>query len=283
MTEQTALELEISDAASATRAKIAPNRGGMVTSFEVRGRPIFFLDRASFLDETKNVRGGNPVLFPTPGKLVGDRWERAGESGVLPQHGFARNRAWEVVRSVTDSVTLRLESDPSTRAVYPWDFRVDLSYRVGEGTLHTGVEIENRSKRAMPFGFGFHPYFAIRDKTTFALESTATRAFDNVTKREVSFDARSLDVASVEVDLHVLDHGARTMSFAFDGTSKITLELQTEQPHWVLWSLPGKDFVCVEPWTCPGNAMNTGERLTVLEARETRTFSLAYRVHGPAL
>jgi galactose mutarotase-like enzyme len=29
----------------------------------------------------------------------------------------------------------------------------------------------------------------------------------------------------------------------------------------VVWTLKVKGFVCVEPWTSPGNALNSGERL----------------------
>jgi galactose mutarotase-like enzyme len=31
--------------------------------------------------------------------------------------------------------------------------------------------------------------------------------------------------------------------------------------YWVVWTLKVKGFVCVEPWTSPGNALNSGERL----------------------
>ena len=34
---------------------------------------------------------------------------------------------------------------------------------------------------------------------------------------------------------------------------------------WVVWTLAGKDFVCVEPWSSPGNALNSGDRLLWLE------------------
>jgi galactose mutarotase-like enzyme len=38
--------------------------------------------------------------------------------------------------------------------------------------------------------------------------------------------------------------------------------------------LAGKDFVCLEPWTAPGNALNTGERLFTLRPGEQRECSL---------
>jgi galactose mutarotase-like enzyme len=32
----------------------------------------------------------------------------------------------------------------------------------------------------------------------------------------------------------------------------------------VIWTLPGKDFVCLEPWTAPANALNSGESLLIV-------------------
>jgi galactose mutarotase-like enzyme len=32
-------------------------------------------------------------------------------------------------------------------------------------------------------------------------------------------------------------------------------------PSRVVWTLKVKGFVCVEPWTSPGDALNSGERL----------------------
>src|SRR5687767_11520185 len=106
--------------------EIAPERGGMVTRMSVDGRELFYLDEATFRDETKNVRGGNPVLFPSPGPLANERFTWGGRSGSMKQHGFARNRAWKVV----GEGELELRSDDATRAQFPWDFVVRLRHEL---------------------------------------------------------------------------------------------------------------------------------------------------------
>ncbi|HEY8537391.1 MAG TPA: hypothetical protein VIL28_00910 [Steroidobacteraceae bacterium] len=53
---------------------IAPHRGAIVTSLRIDGRELLYFDEATFNDPAKNVRGGIPLLFPTPGKLENDRW-----------------------------------------------------------------------------------------------------------------------------------------------------------------------------------------------------------------
>jgi galactose mutarotase-like enzyme len=76
-----------------------------------------------------------------------------------------------------------------------------------------------------------------------------------------------------EVDLHLLDHGSTECSL-ISPTGTVTLRGSAEYTHWVVWTLAGRDFVCLEPWTCPGNAINTGDRLLTLAPGATRTLWL---------
>src|SRR5262245_28520274 len=123
---QDAIEsLELRDHEAKSLAVLAPTRGGLLTRLALAGRHVFFLDETTLRDLDKNVRGGNPVLFPQPGKLEGGTFERGGKRGALLQHGFARNLPWSVEGTNTEneaSATLTLESNETTRAAFPWDF-----------------------------------------------------------------------------------------------------------------------------------------------------------------
>jgi galactose mutarotase-like enzyme len=267
----------LSDTEAQSTAVLAPARGGMLTRIAVAGRELLYLDRATFDDPAANVRGGVPVLFPSPGKLGGDAWSWGGQRGALKQHGFARNLPWAVAGTGTGTqdgawARLVLEASEATRARFPWDFRAAYTYRLRGRALAVEMRIENRGSAPMPFGAGFHPYFAVpdADKPSARIATAATRAFDNVTKREIAFSG--FDLTAAEVDLHLLDHGS-TASSLTAGDLAITLQGSADFTHWVVWTLRGRDFVCVEPWTCPGDALNTGDRLIVLapgEARELR-------------
>lgn len=264
--------LELTDTGEASSVLIAPSRGGMVTRWTACGRDVLYLDEATLRDPTKNVRGGNPVLFPQPGKLDGDRFEQAGKRGSLKQHGFARNLPWTVMQrdaAFAAKATLRLESDASTRAAFPWDFVAEYTYTLRGRVLRIDQRFTNTGADAMPFGAGFHPYFHVKqaDKHAARVTTTATRAFDNVTKKTVPL---AIDLAAQETDLHLVDHGARPAALEWP-SGAIELRACPEVTHWVVWSVLGKDFVCVEPWTCPGNALNTGDRLIVLAPGESRS------------
>lgn len=269
--------VELEDPAAASVVELAPDRGAIVIRFAVAGRELLYLDRATFDDRAANVRGGVPVLFPSPGKLAGDAWSRGGRSGSMKQHGFARALPWELVSASDEaeggaSARLRLRSNEETRARYPWDFEAELTYTLRGRALRIDSSVANVGEGEMPFGAGFHPYFAVldEDKATVEIPTRATRAFDNVTKREIPF--QGFDFGAAEVDLHLLDHGAADGSLRIGGRAPASISLRgsPEFTRWVVWSLRGRDFVCLEPWTCPGDALNTGDRLITLSPGERR-------------
>jgi galactose mutarotase-like enzyme len=253
-------------ASNEARVLIAPERGGMATRFFVGDRPVFFLDESTLLDRTKNVRGGNPVLFPSPGRLESDRFARDGRAGAMGQHGFARNMAWNVVAESGDSVTLRLDANEATRAAYPWDFTATYRYSLRGATLRIDQRFENTGTAPMPFGAGFHPYFHVAqaDKARTRIPTKATRAWDNAKRAEVSLSG-PIDLTAAEVDLHLVDHGESTMKLELAEGRRIEVRASQAFTRWVVWTLSGRDFVCVEPWTSPGNALNTGASLLIAE------------------
>jgi galactose mutarotase-like enzyme len=249
----------------ATRAVLAPWRGGMLTSLVAFGREIFYLDEATLRDPTKNVRGGNPVLFPSPGPLAGDRFTRGGREGVMKQHGLARQRPWTVAERTPSAVTLGLASDASTAPEMPWAFALSLRYELEEGRVRMTQRVENRDAVAMPYALGFHPYFLVPDaeKGRVTIPTRATRGWDNVAKREVAV-AGPVRIDTAEIDLHLKDHGEARASLELGDGSRIVVSGSPAFARWVIWAVPGKDFVCLEPWTAPANALNTGEGLRTI-------------------
>ncbi len=243
---------------------LVPARGAIVTRFAAGGRELLYLDPATLEDPAKNVRGGIPVLFPSPGKLEADRFTRDGQSGAMKQHGFARDLPWEVDKTSTAMARLALGSNDRTRAQYPWDFEAALTFEVAaEGArLRLELRVENTGTLPMPFAFGIHPYFLVADKAHAHIATVATRAFDNVTKRQVPF--RGFDLTLPEVDLHLLDHGSTESGLTWADGSVVTIRGSAEMTRWVVWTLGGKDFVCLEPWSAPGNALNSGEGLLTI-------------------
>jgi galactose mutarotase-like enzyme len=276
--------IALEDTQAGSRVLIAPARGGLVTQFSVRDEQVLYLDRATLENPEKNVRGGVPVLFPTPGKLGDDQWSFGGHSGTLKQHGFARNLAWELVGTSTEDaaqVTLVLASGPTTAPLWPWGFVLLHHISLSGGTLRIDQHIENEAEEPMPFGLGFHPYFWLPDveKAGARIDTAATRAWDNVARQEI--ELHGIELAGHEVDLHLFDHGRSDCKLSWSaGARSVELACSPEYRRWVIWTLPGRDFVCLEPWTSPGNALNERQGLIELAPHAARDFFVEIRRLG---
>jgi galactose mutarotase-like enzyme len=261
------------------RFVVRPSRGGMLVSFDVDNTRVLYMDDGTLEDTAKNVRGGVPILFPSPGKLQDDVWSYAGKRGSMKQHGFARNLAWTVIGGGGNAVVLELGSDATTLAEFPWEFSVELTYALHGTALRIEQRVANKGDEPMPFGFGFHPYFHVvqAEKAKTRVLTAATRAYDNVGKDNVAI--AGIDLTRPEVDLHLLDHDA-TASALITPTREIRVRGSDEYQRWVVWTLAGRDFVCLEPWTCPFNALNTGEHLLVVAPGESRQLWIEIAVSG---
>jgi galactose mutarotase-like enzyme len=249
--------LRLEDEAAGSLVSLAPARGGMATRFAVGGVPVLFLDEPTLADPAKSVRGGIPILFPIAGKLPGERYEVGGRAFTMKQHGFARNLPWQVLDESTRdgaSVTLGLEASDATRAQYPFEFALRYTYRLRGGVLTVEQRFENRGDVPMPVHPGLHPYFAVPDaaKAGVRIDTDATRALDNRTGQEIPLRL-PIDLVGHEVDLFLLDHHPRHTTLHRPGMPGVRIDFGDDQALLVVWTLPGRDFVCVEPWrTRPG-------------------------------
>lgn len=272
---------ELRDPRAGARVEIAPERGGLVTRFDVNGDPALFLDEATLTDPGKNVRGGIPILFPIAGRLPGDLWVAGATEREMRPHGFARNRPWRVTGKGFARIAMELSDDAETRAAFPFAFRLDLGVSVSGRTLRLELSVENRSAAPMPIHAGFHPYFFVPDasKREARIPTPATRAWDNLARAEVP--VAGVDLARAEVDLHLLDHGPSHIRLERPAPlPAIRVDASPEFGAWVIWTLAGRDFVCVEPWTAPAGALATGAGLLFVEPGGSRRLSVAMTVEA---
>jgi galactose mutarotase-like enzyme len=249
------------------RVVLAPTRGGMVTRFIVRDTNVLYLDADSLRDVTKNVRGGIPVLFPIAGRLADDKYQRGGATYTMKQHGFARSQPWAIVDQATDGgarLGLALTANAMTRAQYPFDFRLALTYVLADGRLTVQTRVSNLGDGPMPIAPGLHPYFQLADhnKRAARVVTDATLAWDNRAGARVTL-REPIDLSGDVVDLHLLDHWPRTVRLTRPDDRDVELSLGVPDRVLVVWTERGRDFVCVEPWTARANALNDGGAVEV--------------------
>ncbi|KGF73346.1 aldose epimerase [Neosynechococcus sphagnicola sy1] len=255
----------LEDPTAEARLEVVPARGGIVTRWQVGGQDILYLDHARFAQPDLSVRGGIPILFPICGNLPNNTYTYQGQTYTLKQHGFARDLPWDVLDATQSThLTLQLTSNPQTLAVYPFEFEVLFTYQIQGKQLLIQQCYTNLSPDPMPFSTGLHPYFAAPDKTQLQFEIPATEYQAQSTQTRQPFSGK------FDFDLEEIDWGFRQLSAQTASVvdrsqmRKLTLTYDDNYTTLVFWTLKGKDFYCLEPWSAPRNALNTGDGLIQL-------------------
>jgi galactose mutarotase-like enzyme len=262
----------LSDSEAGARLELIPDRGGIATQWQVEGQEIFYFDRDRFADPSLSVRGGIPILFPICGNLPDNQYSLNGQTYSLKQHGFARDLPWQVTQqAVTDaaSLTLDLTSNETTLAQYPFGFKLAFTFKLRGHILELQQRFTNLAHVPMPFSTGLHPYFLVEDKSQLEFEIPSTEFRNHLTGRVEAFGG-SFDFGQDEIDLAfqnltapaatVTDHHLRR---------RLTVSWSADYSKLVFWTVKGKNYYCLEPWTAPRNALNTGENLLIIEPQQT--------------
>ncbi len=210
--------------------------------------------------------GHAPLLFPFVGRSRGDVYRLDGRDYPMAQHGFARKMPFDPIEQQPNSVTFRLEADAATRAVYPFDFRLDMRFALSGATLMMTATVSNRGEAAMPFSFGYHPAFAwplpyggaVEDHRILferAEPAPIRKVGDEpgLIAREgvpspVEGDALAPTHAMFEGDALIWDDlHSRSLHWGVPGRARLKIDFP-DTPWLGLWQKPGAQYLCVEPW-----------------------------------
>jgi aldose 1-epimerase len=99
------------------------------------------------------------TFHPLPPNLAGE---------AFPIHGDAFAGAWRASEARPDAVRLTFANS----GIGPFSYEAEIAYRLAGGALTMELAIVSRSAMALPFGFGFHPWF-VRSRETW-LQAPAT-------------------------------------------------------------------------------------------------------------
>jgi galactose mutarotase-like enzyme len=240
-------------------ARISPLGAELQILRDASGRDYLWDGNASWWT------GRAPILFPIVGTLAGDVLRIDGAEYSMPKHGFARRSTFEVAEAGEDYATFRLEASEETRAVYPFDFALEIGFELGDATLTMTATLTNPGGVPLPASFGFHPAFrwplpggGLRadHRLRFAEpEPAPIRRIDGnglltPIEHPTPVEGRNLalhDDLFEEDALIFLAPESRSLRFGVPGESG--LEIGWENlPELGVWTKPGAPYLCVEPW-----------------------------------
>ncbi|EMO7957530.1 aldose 1-epimerase family protein [Listeria monocytogenes] len=209
----------------------------------------------------------SPVLFPTVGRLVEDTYLVDGKPYHLGQHGFARDRDFQVVEQTEKSVRFDLDADEDSLAVYPYKFKLSIIYTIEKNTVAVSYEVENTDNKRIYFSIGAHPAFnlPLTDGTTFEDYYLDFGTEENLETLCLEGPYRSGEIKKV------VDEAARYLplnydlfkndALIFEALKQKEMTIKSDKtPHFVKVSFPefpfvgvwtakaGTPFLCIEPW-----------------------------------
>ncbi len=138
-------------------AKVAL-QGGHLFHYQQQGKkPLLWLSPKSHFEIGKAIRGGIPLCWPWFGKHRTDP--------TLPQHGFARISAFELLESNepdenTTELVFKLQSSAEILVLWPYQFQLFLRITIGP-TLTVALTTRNCDTKSFTITSALHSYFAV--------------------------------------------------------------------------------------------------------------------------
>ena len=211
----------------------------------------------------------SPVLFPIVGSVWESRYRIDGVEYQLGQHGFARDMDFVKVCELETEVRYRLESSQQTKEKFPYDFCLEIAYRLRGSSLDVIWEVSNPSEGDIFFQIGAHPAFNYPDYDP-KVSGRGHFTFDRTEGLEcIRIKEKGCVDAETKWPLELAEGILRLKNDTFDAIDTIMLQdsqvqkvsmfredgspwlsLSFDAPVVGIWSPPGKNapFICIEPW-----------------------------------
>lgn len=246
--------------AAGWRAEIDPARGANLIRARYRDWDALSPESP---ERANPLLSGAPLLLPA-NRTAGGSFSFAGKTYALPVnepssgahlHGMLYRQRFEICAHARDMIRLEYVN---AGEIYPFAFRMRVTYRAGEAGLRADYDIENLSGGDMPLTFGLHATFPEPESFSVPLRARQPR------------DARNLPIGGY-VPLDEAERrycvGSPSRGRAISGyylsggdTARIGARLRYQASgfdHWILYNGGGaQGFLCIEPQLGAVDALN---------------------------
>lgn len=203
-----------------------------------------------------------PILFPIIGRLRNDILLHDGVEYRMGQHGFARDRQFTLENARSDYCIFALDNESDAR--FPFRCRLHIAFSLISSSLKTDISVTNTGETMMAASVGAHPAFKwpIVDGVSKAAHSLRFEHDEPSPIRRLAnglldphghpTPVKGSDLELNEdlfaADAIVFDNiSSRSVAYAAPSTPTIRVAWEGFE-QLGLWSKPGADFICIEPW-----------------------------------
>lgn len=250
--------------------------------------------------DSKYWNRNSPILFPIIGRLKNDSYTYQNQKYNMTQHGFARDKEFELVINEADFIEFRLKSDEKTLEIYPFSFELYLSYKLEKSSLIVSYKVINKSDDKILFSIGAHPAFnwSLKEdekKEDYFLE------FENI-KQTKRYFLNDKGLVYDSVDLKIIDNKITLNEKLFKNDALVFNDLNIKSvnlknsnnenfikvdfnnfPYLGIWSKPsGAPFICIEPWFGVADDENSNQNFEdkkgIITLQKDEIFSCFYSI-----
>ncbi|MCF6245243.1 MAG: D-hexose-6-phosphate mutarotase [Sulfurovum sp.] len=228
--------------------------GANLTHFQPKDEEkVIFDGKESYIIPSKSAHFGIPICWPWFGPHPTDK-DKA-------QHGFARNKLWNIIETKTLStgetlIALQLTEDKDTLSVFPHSFELTLTFTIGK-TLTMSLTTHNTSNKQMSITQALHSYFYISHTDDIYIEGLENISYlDQLDKHTKKNSSGSIDTKEALDRIYINTDEICTIN---DPLLKRKIIIEKEHSHTtVVWN-PGENnslhdignkkyhqFVCIE-------------------------------------
>lgn len=209
----------------------------------------------------------SPVLFPAIGKIKGNKITYNGADYLMPKHGIIRHNTNLLFEQHSDAkCSFTLQSSAETLKRYPFKFSFLVIYELIENALKMTYHVINKDQVPMHFACGGHTAYAsplvngknledyvieFPQKERLTIHILGDSGLLSTQMREILLNNATLTLSKSlfnEDALILSDIDFDWVRFRESEKSKGLKVTFEGYPNLALWSKPGADYVCIEPW-----------------------------------
>jgi aldose 1-epimerase len=227
-------------------------------------------------------------LFPFPNRLKNGAFNFEGRAYQFPLndfgrpnaiHGFIHDKKFELEEQAQKSLTLRYSYSGDIDG-YPFPFDLRVKYQLEPAELKIQVSVTNSGNSVLPYGFGWHPYFNIKegvDQTKLQLKDVELIEVNTnmvPTGKKVAYknlEGLSL-LKNVSLDTCFQFSNTQPSSMTrlfFADNSLLEIWQDKNLPFVQVFTPPDRETIAIEPMSCNINALNTGDGLKTIQSNES--------------
>ncbi len=219
-----------------------------------------------------------PILFPFVGRLNKQQYRYNGKTYKMGQHGFARDKEFQLIEKKDNKLSFLLTEDKQSYAIYPFKFNLTQEYELQENKLIVSWKVTNTDKKLLYFSIGAHPAFICPFSDN---EKTCRLKFNtdkSLSYRLVNKDSLLADEFHPLIlqdsiwqftkdvfnkDAYILENYQINSIALLNKDNDPYLTIHFQSPVVGIWSPAHKNapFICLEPWYGRCDAENFAGKL----------------------